>query len=165
MGSNTLLNLGFGYTAQALAQRLAPKGWRIKAVSRDETKASIVAELGGEFIPWREAPLPPEIFEDVDAVLVSTPPGQEGCPAFKAAGEAIAAHSAVIKWIGYLSSNGVYGDHDGAWVDEDAPLKPSTQRGKNRIKAESEWAIQGVSYGTPVVIFRARHLRTRSLSP
>jgi len=36
----------------------------------------------------------------------------------------------------YTSSTGVYGDHDGAWVDEETPLSPQTE--KTEVLAEAE---------------------------
>jgi nucleoside-diphosphate-sugar epimerase len=36
----------------------------------------------------------------------------------------------------YTSSTGVYGDHDGAWVDEETPLDPQTE--KTSVLAEAE---------------------------
>jgi len=36
----------------------------------------------------------------------------------------------------YLSTTGVYGDTGGAWVDEDTPTQPLTDRAKRRVDAE-----------------------------
>lgn len=56
--------------------------------------------------------------------------------------------------MGYLSTTGVYGDHDGGWIDEMTPLEPTTRRGKVRLMAERQWqAIAGAS-GLPLHIFR-----------
>jgi nucleoside-diphosphate-sugar epimerase len=46
----------------------------------------------------------------------------------------------VLRWIGYLSSTVVYGDRDGAWVDEDTPPSPSQPRGQRRLDAELAWS-------------------------
>ena len=43
-------------------------------------------------------------------------------------------------WVGYLSTTGVYGNHNGGWVDENSPLKPNTTRGKLREEAELSWS-------------------------
>jgi nucleoside-diphosphate-sugar epimerase len=43
------------------------------------------------------------------------------------------------RWVGYLSTTGVYGDHQGDWVDEDSALTPSTKRGQARVAAEAAW--------------------------
>jgi nucleoside-diphosphate-sugar epimerase len=54
---------------------------------------------------------------DASHVLSSVPPGGEGAdPVLETYGDALAG-----KWLGYLSSTGVYGDTGGAWVDESAP--------------------------------------------
>ena len=42
-------------------------------------------------------------------------------------------------WVGYLSTTGVYGDHDGGWVDEATPLTPQSDRGRQRVLAEDQW--------------------------
>jgi nucleoside-diphosphate-sugar epimerase len=66
-------------------------------------------------------------------------------------GDAIARNAARYRWVGYLSTTGVYGDHGGAWVDETTPLTPSTQRGRARVQAEAAWqAIPNL----PLHIFR-----------
>jgi nucleoside-diphosphate-sugar epimerase len=44
-----------------------------------------------------------------------------------------------LRWVGYLSTTGVYGDHQGGWVDEQTPLSPSTARGQARVQAEAAW--------------------------
>ena len=55
-----------------------------------------------------------------------------------------------LRWVGYLSTTGVYGDHGGEWVDEATPLTPSTKRGHHRVTAEAQWQAQPL----PLHIFR-----------
>ncbi|MBE9477085.1 MAG: SDR family NAD(P)-dependent oxidoreductase, partial [Proteobacteria bacterium] len=50
----------------------------------------------------------------------------------------------------YLSTTGVYGDHQGGWVDETTPLNPATRRGQLRVKAERAWQDMDL----PLHIFR-----------
>src|SRR5690606_14100592 len=59
-----------------------------------------------------------------------------------------------LTWIGYLSSTGVYGDHKGAWVDEESPLNPTSERALRRAAAEDAWLDVWHRYGLPVHIFR-----------
>jgi nucleoside-diphosphate-sugar epimerase len=54
-------------------------------------------------------------------------------------GEDLKENSSQIKWAGYLSTIGVYGDTKGEWVNESSPLKPSTNRGIARVNAEKKW--------------------------
>ncbi|MEL6369898.1 MAG: SDR family oxidoreductase [Pseudomonadota bacterium] len=152
--STHLLCLGYGYTAAALARRLEPQGWTITGTTRSHDKAEKLKQVGINPIIWGGETLGQEAFSEASAVLISTGPDKDGCPAYRAAREAVIAARENLKWIGYLSSNGVYGDHDGAWVDEDSLLKPTTNRGKARVRAEADWAAFGVEFDLPIVIFR-----------
>lgn len=68
-------------------------------------------------------------------ILSTVPPDADGDPILRAQGDALAG-----KWLGYLSSTGVYGDTRGAWVDESAP--PLGRRGP-RIEADLAWQTLG----------------------
>jgi len=59
-----------------------------------------------------------------------------------------------LKWIGYLSTVGVYGNHDGAWIDETAALEPSSARSRQRVRAEQDWINLAGGAGLPLSIFR-----------
>ena len=43
-----------------------------------------------------------------------------------------------IEWYGYFSSTSVYGNHDGAWVEETTKLNPTSLRGLRRKQAEKD---------------------------
>jgi len=74
---------------------------------------------------------------DADAVLSSVPPSGEGLdPVLERYGDALGG-----KWLGYLSSTGVYGDTAGAWVDETAPV--GTGRRTARSDCDREWLARG----------------------
>ena len=81
-------------------------------------------------------------------VLVSVPPDAAGDPVLRRLGPALAA--ARPRWVGYLSTTGVYGDHGGGWVDEDAALDPINERSRWRVAAERAWLATGL----PVMVFR-----------
>ena len=59
-----------------------------------------------------------------------------------------------IGWIGYLSTVGVYGDRDGAWVDEDTPTQAGSARSRRRVAAEEAWRAFGDREHKRVQIFR-----------
>lgn len=82
-------------------------------------------------------------------ILLSVPPDENGDRVFHRYGAQI-AQLKNLKWIGYLSATSVYGDHGGAWIDEDTPVTPSSARGKERVLAENQWR----SLGLPLHIFR-----------
>ena len=69
-------------------------------------------------------------------ILSSVPPGEVD-PVLARYGAALADGG---KWLGYLSSTGVYGDTGGAWVDESAPIK-GRREGRNR--ADADWLALG----------------------
>jgi nucleoside-diphosphate-sugar epimerase len=115
----SILIFGPGYTAGRLADRLAIEGWRVIPVRRDadEVRAAIAS---------------------VDHILSSVPPDKDGRdPILDRYGAALAASPA--RWIGYLSSTGVYGDTGGAWVDEGAPI--GTGRRGARAAADAAWGV------------------------
>jgi nucleoside-diphosphate-sugar epimerase len=60
------------------------------------------------------------------------------------------SHLPNLRWAGYLSTTGVYGDCGGAWVDEDSPLAPNVERARRRVEAEQAWRAAGL----PLHIFR-----------
>ncbi len=154
-----LFCFGFGYTAKALAARLADEGWRITGTTRspdkaDAMRASGIAASGVAPVVWRGDEIDAGALEDATAILISTPPSDAGCPALLSAQGPIAAKRDSVKWIGYLSTNGVYGDHGGAWVDEDSTLKAISARAHRRIAAETAWGIFCRRHNLPLAVFR-----------
>ncbi len=85
-------------------------------------------------------------------LLVSAPPGEKGDPVLGRYADAIAGSR--IGWIGYLSTIGVYGDQQGAWIDETTPGNPRSARSKVRLDAEEAWLALGSRTGKAVQIFR-----------
>ncbi len=67
-----------------------------------------------------------------------------------------------LRLVIYLSTVGVYGDHGGAWIDEETPLRPTNERGKRRVAAEEAWTAFGAARGFAVQAAPAcRHLWPR----
>ena len=146
----TLFSFGHGFSARALADRLIPQGWRIIGTTRSAEKADAIARTGVEPVLWPGTDLR-EMLQAAPYLLISAGPGPEGDPVLAQLREEIVGLAAGLRWAGYLSTTGVYGDHQGGWVDEDTPLSPSTRRGAARVEAEADWqAIPGL----PLHIFR-----------
>jgi nucleoside-diphosphate-sugar epimerase len=59
-----------------------------------------------------------------------------------------------LKWVGYLSTVGVYGDRKGRWVDESTSPKPNSERTEARVEAERAWLEFGEQTGMRVQVFR-----------
>ena len=147
---NTLLSIGHGFSARAVAAQLIPRGWRVIGTTRSAEKADAIAATGVEPVIWPGTDLS-DLIATVPAILVSAGPGPEGDPTLNAYHDQIAAVAGAKDWVGYLSTTGVYGDHQGDWVDETTPLTPSTKRGQARVKAEARW--QAIDH-LPLHIFR-----------
>ena len=146
-----LLVLGHGYSAGFLTRLLVPQGWAVTGTTRDDPAR--VAEAGATPLRWpgEEPAIRAEIAR-ADAILISAGPDAEGDPALRDFADALAA--APARWLGYLSTTGVYGDHQGGWVDETTPLTPATRRGQQRVAAESAWQALAAAHGLPLHIFR-----------
>ncbi|KJC59699.1 epimerase [Bradyrhizobium sp. LTSPM299] len=151
-----LLVFGYGYAAQAVAERLRGSGAEIAATVRTQAKADLLARSGVRTRLLSDAHHDPTIADEIiasDAILVSIPPDQGGDRVLAAFGEAIAA-APRLRWIGYLSTVGVYGDHVGGWVDETTPVAPREGRSRIRAEAEQAWLDFGAARGKAVHLFR-----------
>ena len=151
-----LFCFGYGFSASTLGTLLGPEGWSLAGTCRTPEGCRALADAGVDAIPFsREAPLEDPAWSLADAthILLSIPPDADGDPALDCHGADIAAIEG-LEWIGYLSTTGVYGDTGGAWVDEDAPLAPTGERGKRRLEAERGWLALGKECGLAVHVFR-----------
>ncbi len=141
-----LLSIGHGYCARALAARLLPQGWRIIGTTRSADNAFAMTADGIEPLIWPGNDLP---LANVSHILTSVAPGEGDDPVLAEA-EEVLKRSKHLKWVGYLSTTGVYGDHGGRWVDETTPPAPTTERGMVRARAEAQWQALAL----PLHIFR-----------
>lgn len=121
-----LLIFGLGYTASRLAHRLSEDVWRITATRREATDDGVVAF---------ESSSVTAAISSATHVLSSVPPVDGGDPVLTRYGALLAA--APARWVGYLSSTGVYGDAGGAWVDEASPVGGG--RRTARVAADRDW--------------------------
>jgi nucleoside-diphosphate-sugar epimerase len=120
---------GLGYTASRIARALEALGWEVVGTGRDAT------------LSFDDEGTVRLALADASHVLSSVPPGGEGLdPVLERYGDALPS-----KWLGYLSSTGVYGDTGGAWVDESAQLVGFGGLGRRtaRADADAEWLRRG----------------------
>ena len=120
-----ILIFGLGYTAARLAARMRAAGWDVAATRRAG---------GADALAFDSAEVEGEIARATH-ILSSVPPEGGADPVLERYGGAIRA--APAKWVGYLSSTGVYGDAQGAWVDETAPVGGG--RRDARTAADLNW--------------------------
>jgi len=148
-----LLGLGFGYSAHAFLRQARPGS--VVGTTRSPERADALHQRGVRSVICDGEPpvMLREAVREATHVLVSAAPSSDGDP-FLQALERDFSHAPDLQWIGYLSTVGVYGDHDGGWVDERAACTPRSDRGEWRLEAEAAWTALGRRLCVPVAIFR-----------
>ena len=132
-----LLSFGHGYSARALTPLLLKQGWQVTGTTRTEEKAAVLRQEGVTPVLWGHDLS--AACAEASHILISAGPGSDGDPVLAEYGDVIRETIGQKAWVGYLSTTGVYGDHDGGWVDETTALTPSTKRGQLRVDAEAAW--------------------------
>ncbi len=141
----SLFCFGMGFVGGTLGQKLLATGWQVYGTARDEAGCKALEDKGIEaflFTGSKPGEGICKLLETVTHVLNSVPPGAEGDPVLKYHGKALAAAPG-LKWLGLLSTIGVYGEHHGGWVDEDTSPAPLNARSKARLIAEQAWLEWG----------------------
>lgn len=149
-----LFVFGLGYVGEAFASALRARGWAIAASARDAQAANALRAQGITPADPADREAMAAALTGVNAILVTAPPGPDGCPALESIIPALAQAQAFPDWIGYLSTTGVYGDFEGRWVFETSPLKAQSVEGARRVGAERDWRQVGRGMGLTVTTFR-----------
>lgn len=131
-----LLVAGLGFAGMATARLAAQAGRRVAGTARDPSR--IAAPPGVGIIPFAAAGA---AIAEATHLFVTAPPRDGNDPVIAAHRAALDAALAAgrLRWIGYLSTTGVYGDHGGAAVDETTPPTPGQERSRRRLAAEEAW--------------------------
>jgi nucleoside-diphosphate-sugar epimerase len=145
-----LVVAGLGYAGAAVAREAAAAGWRVAGTARDPAKAA-PPPPGVELVPFADAG--PAIAAATHLLATAAPREGAGDPTLAAHADAIRA-APHLRWIGYVSTTGVYGDHGGGWVDEETAPTPMQDRTRRRVAAEGEWAAFAADR-LPVDLFRS----------
>jgi nucleoside-diphosphate-sugar epimerase len=97
---------------------------------------------------------PPALAADV--LLHAAPPTESGSRDERTRNlvAALAGARMLPRRVVYISTSGVYGDCNGAWVDESRPVHPETDRARRRVDAEQVLADWGRSSGVEIVVLR-----------
>jgi nucleoside-diphosphate-sugar epimerase len=158
----TLVCLGLGYCARHYVSEFGARFHRVVGTTRNADRTTALARdcLGGrqvEMLPFDGTSSSRELRAAIlaaDALLVSAAPADGRDPVLAALEQEL-AQAPRLKSVVYLSSLGVYGNSDGAWIDETAPAVPArARRGGSRINAELAWQALGTRRKLPVAIFR-----------
>ena len=148
-----LLSFGHGYSAQALGRRLIPQGWSITGTSRSADNLAAIKQQGAVAKLWPGDDLS-DALSSASHLLTSAAPTDDGDPVLADFREQIKSVGPQLKWVGYMSTTGVYGDHQGGVVTEQTALSPSVKRGNMRALAEAQWQDLAAEAGFPLYIFR-----------
>ncbi len=151
-----ILAFGAGYSVQAFA-RDKPAAAQISGTTRSPEKFERLEEAGIRPLLWT-GDRPPALLDalgDATHLVISVAPGETGDPVLAALrSDILSAARNNLRWIGYLSTVGVYGDHGGAWIDEETPCAPRSRRSVERVHAEEEWRALGREAALPVALLR-----------
>ena len=157
MKNISIFCFGFGQVAKDFISKIKLENFNINlsTTSRNETSKKIFDGVDYQSYQFNNYKYDENLIvklREAEYILVSIPP-QEG--------EDIVAKNlhkfmktSKAKWITYLSSTSVYGDHNGEWVDENSETKPTSSNGINRLKSENVWLSLKVKKNLPIQIFR-----------
>jgi nucleoside-diphosphate-sugar epimerase len=151
-----LFCFGLGYSASVFARQMAERGWTISATSTSAGGVERIRTAGYDGLIYDgRAPGAgvAAALARATHVLVSPAPDASGDPVLRHHAADFAS-AQQLRWIGYLSTIGVYGDRGGEWVDETAELRPVSDRSRWRAAAEAAWLDLARASGKQVQIFR-----------
>jgi nucleoside-diphosphate-sugar epimerase len=142
---------GLGYSGLEIARLAKAAGWSVAGTCTSEQKTGELRADGIEAYCFDgTAALPAGAMDGASHVLCTIAPGTTGDPALRTCSRLLRR----ARWLGYLSTTGVYGDHGGSWVDEATPAKPGQPRSIERLAAERAWQALGLEAGVAVDVFR-----------
>ncbi|MDX8406469.1 MAG: SDR family oxidoreductase [Mariprofundus sp.] len=149
-----ILILGCGYVGERLATACMTQGFEVIGTTRNTQRAEELTALGiRAVVVDSPAALTDDLLASVNIVLDSIPLIRDASGMH--AGQLqwlpeLAPKLGHIRWAGYLSTTGVYGDARGDRVDESFFCKPESPRGSERLLAEAAWLQSGL----PAEVFR-----------
>jgi nucleoside-diphosphate-sugar epimerase len=137
--------LGCGYVGLELGRQLTDAGHEVIGVRRSDAGLDAIEAAGFDAVRadlTDAASL--SAVPDADWLVYAASAGGRGADAARTAYvdglrtvvEAFGARSSPPDRLVYTSSTGIYGDHDGAWVDESTTPDPATERQRVLLEAE-----------------------------
>ena len=157
MKSINIFCFGFGQVAKSFIKKLIIEKYNITLTATSRNKSSKENFNGINFNSYLfdndkfDNNLLLEL-KEANHILVSIPPEKQDDLVVKNFSNFI--KSSKVKWITYLSSTSVYGDHKGEWVNENSQTKPTSFKGISRLRAENLWLSLQINKNLPVQIFR-----------
>ncbi|MCO5072346.1 MAG: SDR family oxidoreductase [Rhizobiaceae bacterium] len=154
--TDSIFIFGAGYSARAFAETARGRAGSILGTTRSDEKFEALRLSGISPLLFDGSELSPQLIEALRItthLVVSIAPGDNGDPVLALIPE-LRQRMPRLRWIGYLSTVGVYGDHGGAWIDETAECRPNSRRSRARIDAEKAWTVAADAAGVPVALAR-----------
>lgn len=152
------LIFGAGYSGRAFARLVSGEAGFIAGTTRSEENFIRLAASGMTPLTFDGAgSISRELADALRTtthLVVSVGPDEAGDPVLRSLGENLLGAMPALAWTGYLSTVGVYGDHDGAWVDETSECRPASRRSVARLAAENAWRDAAGKAGVPLAILR-----------
>ena len=151
-----LLILGAGFSGKVIARICGPSFEKTWGTTRSEKKFDDVMRTGATPIAFDGQTISPALraaLSEATHIVQSISPEPDGDEFLHRNGD-LGAIAPKLKWLGYLSTIGVYGNRDGAWVDESADLEPINERSRERVIAERQWLDAGRALGIPAAVLR-----------
>ena len=146
-----LFIFGLGYSGLEIAKLARSAGSSVAGTVRTGDKAAALRAIGIDAQPFTgSAPLADRNLASATHILCSIAPGTAGDPALRHCADLMGG----ARWLGYLSTTGVYGDTGGDWVDETATPRPTQPRSIERLATERAWQKLAEATGAAVDIFR-----------
>lgn len=133
-----VLIFGFGHIGHAFAEAARAQNMTVSATVRAPERQRLLEDMGIAAVPVTDRRELAGAVGRADGLLICPPPGDDGCPAFAA----LSGLDLREKWLGYLSTTGVYGNRDGGWVFEESECLPASQEARRRLAAETQWLTQ-----------------------
>lgn len=128
-----LIIFGGGFSGQRIASLVRHFGANVLCSRREKNSK------GADFIFNKNMEVSNEVFDGATHVLSCIPPLLSGeDPVLKQLKTQL-LNSKELKWVGYLSTTGVYGDTKGEWVNEDTSPNPQQERSIRRFSCENQW--------------------------
>jgi len=154
---NKIVIAGCGYIGEKIARRYNKEGAEVHCLVRSPEHARTLNDAGFaasicqlDYIPEQ---LPCSLESSSLFYLVPPPGGGVADSRARNFIDVMKRGSAPAKII-YMSATSVYGEADGAVVNESSSTNPGSAMGKRRLDAEHAFLEYGESTGTPVVILR-----------
>lgn len=149
--TNRLFVFGLGYSGLEIARIALASGWSAGGTCTTREKAARLRAHGIDAHVFNgTAGLAAEAMGAASHILCTISPGTEGDPAIRTCSDLIGR----ARWLGYLSTTGIYGDRGGDWVDETTVPQPTQARSIERLAAEQAWQDLAAASGIPLDIFR-----------